>query len=96
MLEGCEQSWPSFPPTTTPLGRSAPAFPKATEPGPETRQGRPPILAAPGADDTLLGRPLGNDVEDSIAGARDAARDEFVAWEHLTRGVDFESSCAPE
>jgi NAD(P)-dependent dehydrogenase (short-subunit alcohol dehydrogenase family) len=47
------------------------------------------IITALDAADTPLRLPLGNDAADAISAAADAARAEFAAWEHVTRGTDF-------
>lgn len=48
------------------------------------------VLAALGAEKTPLRLPLGNDAADAIAASLGAARQEFDAWEAVSRGTDFE------
>ncbi|HEY3871727.1 MAG TPA: oxidoreductase [Actinocrinis sp.] len=48
------------------------------------------ILAALQAQKTPLRLPLGNDAADAIAASLGAARQEFDAWEAVSRGTDFE------
>jgi hypothetical protein len=66
-----------------------------TQPG-DPAKAAAAILTMLDADETPLRLTLGNDAADAIAGMFDAAREEFVSWEHLSRGVDFESSYPPE
>jgi NAD(P)-dependent dehydrogenase (short-subunit alcohol dehydrogenase family) len=47
------------------------------------------ILKALDAGDTPLRLPLGNDAADAVDAALTGAREEFTAWEPLSRGTDF-------
>ncbi|WP_339154328.1 hypothetical protein [Actinomadura luteofluorescens] len=41
------------------------------------------------ADGTPLRLPLGNDAADAVDAALTGAREEFAAWEPVSRGTDF-------
>ena len=49
------------------------------------------ILATLDAEKTPLRLALGNDAADAISASLDAARTEFLAWEKVSRGTDFDS-----
>ncbi|MCO6010488.1 oxidoreductase [Actinoallomurus purpureus] len=50
------------------------------------------ILAALDAEQTPLRLALGNDAADAITASLDAARAEFLAWEQVSRGTDFDDA----
>jgi NAD(P)-dependent dehydrogenase (short-subunit alcohol dehydrogenase family) len=81
---------PAYDDTVGPVRSGLPES-DGTQPG-DPAKAAAAILTALDADKTPLRLPLGNDAGDAIAGALEAAREEFVAWEHLSRGVDFEDS----
>jgi NAD(P)-dependent dehydrogenase (short-subunit alcohol dehydrogenase family) len=81
---------PAYDDTVGPVRSGLPES-DGTQPG-DPAKAAAAILTALDADKTPLRLPLGNDAGDAIAGALDAAREEFVAWEHLSRGVDFKNS----
>jgi NAD(P)-dependent dehydrogenase (short-subunit alcohol dehydrogenase family) len=70
--------------------RAAQAGFDGTQPGDPTKAAAA-ILAALDAEPTPLRLPLGNDAADAIAAHLDQLRTEFLAWEKVTRGTDFES-----
>jgi NAD(P)-dependent dehydrogenase (short-subunit alcohol dehydrogenase family) len=53
------------------------------------------ILAALEAEKTPLRLPLGNDAADAILANLDAAREEALAWEPVSRGTDFDDCPIP-
>jgi NAD(P)-dependent dehydrogenase (short-subunit alcohol dehydrogenase family) len=53
------------------------------------------IIAALDAEVTPLRLVLGNDAADAISTDSEAAREEFAAWESLTRGTDFDAMPQP-
>ncbi|GAA4608842.1 oxidoreductase [Actinoallomurus liliacearum] len=70
--------------------REAQAALDGTQPG-DPAKAAAAILAALDAEKAPLRLTLGNDAADAISASLDAARAEFLAWEHVSRGTDFDS-----
>jgi NAD(P)-dependent dehydrogenase (short-subunit alcohol dehydrogenase family) len=90
---GLQQAAAVLPAYEDTVGRVRSALPDSdgAQPG-DPAKAAAAILTALDADRPPLRLALGNDAGDAIASALATARDEFVAWEHVTRGVDVDGA----